>query len=264
MESRGHRHDCGGIGLIFQERKLDQKFIKRSRPCRFVGEKNDLIRQLEKEGKLFNPEYFCMNKNGYCADDSVCVALVAQAHLPTRFGEFDISIFQNNKDEKDHIAITRGDLKSAKEVPIRVHSQCQTGDLFGSLRCDCRDQLEHALKTFSSLDKAVLLYLKQEGRGIGLANKIRAYHLQEQGLDTVEANEALGFPDDTRTYEIAASMIKLLGIESIVLFTNNPEKMNGLTENGIVISRREPIVMPANPHNIHYLETKKNKAGHLL
>lgn len=243
---------------------MSQTLLKRSRPCKFVGEKNDLIRQLETEGKLFNPAYYCMSEGGYCADDNVCVALVSRAHLPTRFGEFEIAIFQNNKDAKDHIAITRGDLRNAEEVPIRVHSQCQTGDIFGSLRCDCRDQLEHALKTFATMDKAALLYMKQEGRGIGLANKIRAYHLQEQGMDTVEANEALGFPDDTRTYEIAAAMINLLEIKSVVLFTNNPEKINGLAENGILVTRREPIIMPTNPHNVDYLSTKKNKAGHLL
>jgi len=124
--------------------------------------------------------------------------------------------------------------------------------------------LEHALKTFSKLDQAVLLYLKQEGRGIGLANKIRSYHLQEQGLDTVEANKALGFQDDLRTYEMAASMLRLLSVKSIVLFTNNPQKIDGLTDNGITVVRREKIVMPSNPYNIDYLDTKKKKAGHLL
>jgi len=243
---------------------VNQFEIKRSRACRFVGERNELIKQLEKEGKIITPQYYCMAKGGYCADDDVCVALVSRAHIPTRFGEFDIAIFENNKDQKEHLAISRGNLDDATEVPVRVHSQCQTGDIFGSLRCDCRDQLEHALATFARLDTAALLYLKQEGRGIGLANKIRAYHLQEQGLDTVEANVALGFQDDLRTYEIAASMLKLLNIKSIVLFTNNPEKIKGLSHNGIKIDRREPIVMPPTPYNIDYLDTKKRKAGHLL
>lgn len=243
---------------------MDQLEIKRSRACRFVGERSKLIKKLENEGKLFTPRYYCMAKGGYCADDDVCVALVSSAHLPTRFGEFDIAIFENNKDQREHLAILRGNVENATEVSVRVHSQCQTGDIFGSLRCDCRDQLEHALRTFATMDKAALLYLKQEGRGIGLANKIRAYHLQEQGLDTIEANQSLGFQDDLRTYEIAASMIKLLNIKSIVLLTNNPEKIRGLTENGIEIVRREPIVMPSNPYNISYLETKKKKAGHLL
>ncbi len=213
---------------------------------------------------MISPKYYCMAQGGYCADDNVCIALVSRAHLPTRLGDFEIAIFENNKDEEEHLAIIRGNLDDATEVPVRVHSQCQTGDIFGSLRCDCRDQLEHALKTFAQLDKAALLYLKQEGRGIGLANKIRAYHLQEQGLDTVEANLAMGFRDDLRTYEIAASMIKLLNIKSIVLYTNNPEKIKGLSDNGIQIIRREQIVMPPTPYNIDYLQTKKIKAGHLL
>lgn len=243
---------------------MDQQEIKHSRACRFVGERNALIKQLETEGKLLTPRYYCNAKGGYCADENVCVALVSRAHLPTRFGEFDISIFENNRDGKEHLAITRGSLENATEVAVRVHSQCQTGDIFGSLRCDCREQLEHALMTFSTLDKAALIYLKQEGRGIGLANKVRAYHLQEQGLDTVEANKALGFQDDLRTYEIAASMLRLLGVKSIVLFTNNPKKIDGLTGNDIQVVRREKIVMPPNPFNVAYLDTKKQKAGHLL
>ena len=243
---------------------MDQIGVKRSRACRFVGERSQLIKQLEKEGRLFSPRYYCMAEGGYCADDDVCVALVSRAHLPTRFGEFDIAIFQNNKDQKEHLAITRGNLENAKEVPVRVHSQCQSGDSFGSLRCDCRDQLEHALQTFAKLNRAALLYLKQEGRGIGLANKVRAYHLQEQGLDTVEANLALGFEDDLRTYEIAASMLKLLSIKSIILYTNNPAKIKGLADNDIEIVRRERIIMPATPYNVDYLDTKKKKAGHLF
>lgn len=243
---------------------MEQKFIKRSRACKFVGERNDLIKTLEKEGKLISPLFYCENQGGYCADDHVCIALVSQSKLPTRFGEFEISVFQNNKDRKEHLLISRGRLNGAEQLPLRIHSQCQTGDIFGSLRCDCREQLEHALNTFSKLENAALLYLKQEGRGIGLANKIRAYHLQEQGLDTIEANEALGFPDEMRDYEIAASMIKLVNIQSIVLFTNNPKKIQGLENYGINIVRREPVVIPPNPFNEKYLQTKKSRAGHLL
>ncbi len=243
---------------------MEQEIIKRSRPCRFVGERNELIAKLEKEGKLFSPQYYCAEKDGYCSDDSICIALVSKAKLPTRFGDFDISVFQNNKDRKEHIALTRGDLKHAGEVPTRVHSQCQTGDIFGSLRCDCREQLEYALNTFSKMDKAALLYLKQEGRGIGLANKIRAYSLQELGMDTVEANEAMGFLDEMRTYEIAASMIRLMLIDSIILYTNNPQKIRGLKENDINIVERKPVKIPPNPFNQKYLETKKIKTGHLL
>ena len=125
---------------------MTEKDTKLSRACRFVGERNKLVKQLEKEGKLISPLHYCMAKGGYCADDSVCVALVSRAHLPTRFGEFDIAIFENNRDIEEHMAITRGNLENGTEVPVRVHSQCQTGDIFGSLRCDCRDQLEQALK----------------------------------------------------------------------------------------------------------------------
>ncbi|MDW7679590.1 MAG: GTP cyclohydrolase II [bacterium] len=243
---------------------MEQEILKRSRACRFVGKRNELIKQLEKQGKLLTPQYYCAAKNGYCADDSVCIAMVSRAFLPTRFGDFEIVVFQNNKDEKEHLAIARGKLQDAENVPVRVHSQCQTGDIFGSLRCDCREQLEFALNKFSRLDLALLVYLKQEGRGIGLANKIRAYHLQDQGMDTVEANLALGFPDEMRQYEIAASIINLLGIKSIVLYTNNPKKIDGLCENGVLVNSREPVQIPANNFNRNYLLTKKTKAGHLF
>ncbi len=251
-------------GINEQRKELYPDFLKRSRACRFVGERNEVIKKLEKEGKLLTPKYHCMAMGGYCQDDAVCVALVSCAKLPTRFGDFEIAVFQNNKDGKEHLALIRGDVKAAAEVSVRIHSQCQTGDLFGSLRCDCREQLEHALTQFGKIACAILLYLKQEGRGIGLANKIRAYHLQEQGLDTVEANEALGMPDDARTYEISAAMIKLLEVKSIVLLTNNPRKIKGMEENGVVVARREAIIIPPNPYNKEYLSTKKKKSGHLL
>ena len=243
---------------------METKLNIESRDCLFIGEKSEAIEQLEKEGKLISPEYFCFKKGGFCADANVCVALVSRAKLPSRFGDFEIAVFQNNKDGKDHLAIIRGDVDGASSVPIRVHSQCQTGDLFSSLRCDCRDQLEYSLRLFGTMDKAVLLYLKQEGRGIGLVNKIRAYYLQEQGLDTVEANEALGLPDDLRTYEISAAMLKLLNVKSVVLYTNNPNKIKGLEEHGVIIDRRESLIIPPNPHNEFYLKTKKEKSGHLL
>jgi len=250
--------------LLQAENKLKQDVMVRSRACRLVGERSELVKQLEKAGKLISPKYYCATKGGYCADEDVCVALVSRAHLPTRYGDFEIAVFQNNKDGKEHLAVIRGDVNGASDVPVRIHSQCQTGDLFGSLRCDCRDQLEHALQTFGKLDQAVLLYLKQEGRGIGIANKIRAYELQEQGYDTVEANLALGMPDDSRDYRIGAAMLKLLNVASIVLFTNNPQKINGLEKNGIQVVRREPIIIAANPHNVNYLQTKKEKSGHLI
>ena len=196
--------------------------------------------------------------------DRVCVRIVAVAKLPSRFGEFRVVAFWNNRDQKDHIAIVHGDVVGAEDVPTRVHSECLTGDVLGSLRCDCRDQLETALRRIGALERGVVLYLRQEGRGIGLANKIRAYALQDRGLDTVEANLALGFRDDERDYAVAAHMLASLNVESVQLMTNNPRKIRGLEQHGIVVSTRLPHVMPANDHDRFYLQTKADRSGHLL
>jgi GTP cyclohydrolase II len=196
--------------------------------------------------------------------DNVCVRIEAIAGLPTRFGNFHVVAFWNNRDEKEHVAIIKGDVLGAKNVPVRLHSECLTGDVFGSLRCDCRDQLEAALKMIGSMDKGIILYLRQEGRGIGLINKIRAYSLQDQGLDTVEANLALGFRDDERDYAVAAHMLKSLKVESVKLITNNPKKIQQLTEHGIKVSKRVPHIMQPNKHNLFYLKTKASKSGHML
>lgn len=196
--------------------------------------------------------------------DRVCVRIVAMAELPTRFGDFHIVAFQNNRDGKDHVAITKGDVIGASNVPVRLHSECLTGDAIGSLRCDCRDQLEAALKTIGQMEKGILLYLRQEGRGIGLTNKIRAYSLQDQGLDTVEANLALGFRDDERDYAVAAHMLMSLKIGSVQLMTNNPRKIDQLRQYGIRVNGRIPHIMEPNEHNRFYLETKAAKSGHLI
>jgi GTP cyclohydrolase II len=196
--------------------------------------------------------------------DNVCVRVVAMAELPTRFGDFHIVAFENNKDGKEHVAITRGDVIGASDVPVRLHSECLTGDVMGSLRCDCRDQLESALKKIGRMEKGMILYLRQEGRGIGLINKIRAYSLQDQGLDTVEANLALGFRDDERDYAVAAHMLMSLKIESVQLMTNNPKKINQLTQYGIKVNGRIPHIMEPNEYNRFYLETKAAKSGHLI
>jgi len=196
--------------------------------------------------------------------DHVCVKIAAIAELPSRFGHFHIVAFYNNKDYKEHVAIVRGDVTNAEDVPVRVHSECLTGDVIGSLRCDCRDQLESALRMIGEMDKGILLYMRQEGRGIGLINKIRAYGLQEHGYDTVEANIALGFRDDERDYSVAAHMLESLHVKSIRLITNNPKKIDDLTQHGIKVIGRIPHVMPANEYNRFYLETKALKSGHLI
>jgi GTP cyclohydrolase II len=186
------------------------------------------------------------------------------AELPSRFGDFHIVAFENNQDGKEHVAITKGDVIGEANVPVRLHSECLTGDVVGSLRCDCRDQLEAALKAIGQMERGMVLYLRQEGRGIGLINKIRAYSLQDDGLDTVEANLALGFRDDERDYTVAAHMLKALKVQSIQLMTNNPKKISQLEQHGIQVNGRIPHIMEPNEHNRFYLETKAAKSGHMI
>ena len=207
------------------------------------------------------------NKDHNCegvGKDGVCVRIAAMAELPSRFGDFHIVAFENNRDGKEHVAITKGDVIGASDVPVRLHSECLTGDVIGSLRCDCRDQLEAALKMIGKMDRGMVLYLRQEGRGIGLTNKIRAYSLQDQGMDTVEANLALGFRDDERDYAVAAHMLMSLKIQSVRLITNNPKKIQQLIDYGIQVTDRIPHVMEPNDHNLFYLQTKAAKSGHLI
>lgn len=194
----------------------------------------------------------------------VCVRVAAVAELPTRVGHFQIVAFYNNRDAKEHVAMVKGDIVGAFDVPTRLHSECLTGDVMGSLRCDCRDQLLEGLKLISSMDRGILLYLRQEGRGIGLTNKVRAYALQDEGLDTVEANLALGFRDDERDYAVAAHMLKSLEVRSVRLITNNPNKMAQLTQYGVTVTGRIPHVIPPNEHNRFYLETKAKRSGHYI
>ena len=188
----------------------------------------------------------------------------AVANLPSRFGDFRIVAFWNNRDGKEHIAMAHGDVMGAEDLPTRLHSECLTGDVMGSLRCDCRDQLEVAMRALGSMDRGLLLYMRQEGRGIGLINKVRAYALQDRGLDTVDANLALGFRDDERDYEIAAHMLASLNVGSIRLMTNNPSKTRQLEQLGIAVSGRIPHVIPPNEHNRFYLATKAARSGHAI
>jgi GTP cyclohydrolase II len=196
--------------------------------------------------------------------DKICVRIAAIADLPSRFGEYQVVAFWNNRDGKEHAAFVHGDVTGREEVPVRLHSECLTGDAIGSLRCDCRDQLESALAAIGKMDNGILLYLRQEGRGIGFLNKIRAYGLQDHGMDTVEANLALGFRDDERDYSVAAHMLLSLKVASIRLMTNNPKKIGGLEAVDVKVAGRIPLIMTPNPYNRFYLETKRKKSGHLL
>ncbi|MBM7645349.1 3,4-dihydroxy 2-butanone 4-phosphate synthase/GTP cyclohydrolase II [Scopulibacillus daqui] len=184
--------------------------------------------------------------------------------LPTDYGDFKVIAYSNNIDHKEHLAIIKGDIASNEPALVRVHSECLTGDVFGSHRCDCGPQLHAALSEIERQGQGVLIYMRQEGRGIGLINKLKAYKLQEQGYDTVEANEKLGFAADLRDYEISAHILNDLGVSRIRLLTNNPRKINGLAACGIEIAERVPLEMPANKNNIKYLKTKHEKLGHLI
>ncbi|MDR1417882.1 MAG: bifunctional 3,4-dihydroxy-2-butanone-4-phosphate synthase/GTP cyclohydrolase II [Endomicrobium sp.] len=189
---------------------------------------------------------------------------VVSVNLPTKFGEFKLVLFENLITKESHLAIIKGNVKDKQNVLVRVHSSCETGDIFHSLRCDCGEQLEKALTSIEQAEEGVVLYMHQEGRGIGLANKLKAYKLQEEGMDTVEANIALGFEPDLRDYGVGAQILSALGIKSINLMTNNPKKMIGLKGYGLKITKRVPIETKSNKSNKKYLSAKKKKLGHLL
>ena len=194
--------------------------------------------------------------------DTDTVPFVAKAEVPSRFGKFTVYGFLEKATGKEHMAIVAGDIDARKRIPVRIHSECWTGDVLGSLKCDCRDQLEMALRHIGETG-GMVLYLRQEGRGIGLLNKLKAYALQEQGMDTVEANQALGFADDLRSYSSAIEMLRFFGIRKVRLLTNNPKKIAALEDAGIEV-HREAHQQASNPHNLRYLKTKAKKSGHLL
>ena len=187
---------------------------------------------------------------------------VARANLPTRYGAFQMFVY-GAPDRAEHSALALGEIDDGEPVLVRMHSECLTGDVFGSARCDCGEQLEDSLRFLQERGRGVLLYLRQEGRGIGLANKISAYALQERGLDTVEANLALGLPEDMRDYGDAAAMLLDLGVRRVRLLTNNPAKIEGLERHGVEVLERVPLGISPNPWNLGYLRTKREKMGHL-
>ena len=189
---------------------------------------------------------------------------VVRASLPTKYGDFDLVGFDNDIDHKEHVALVKGDISPDDPVLVRVHSECLTGDVFGSRRCDCGEQLHNSMMMIEKEGKGVIVYMRQEGRGIGLINKLRAYHLQENGKDTVEANIELGFPPDLRDYGLGAQILVALGVKKMRLMTNNPKKIIGLEGYGLEIVERVPIEVPPNDKNKDYLKTKKDKMGHIL
>lgn len=192
------------------------------------------------------------------------ISYVASSKLPTPFGTFTMHGFEDSETGKEHIALSMGDISSGEPVLVRAHSECLTGDALFSLRCDCGFQLEAALKAVADANCGVVLYLRQEGRGIGLLNKIKAYNLQDQGADTVEANERLGFAADMRNYSMCQPMLEHLGIKHIRLMTNNPRKVKALSEAGVDVVERVPLQVGRNPFNDGYLNTKASKLGHYL
>jgi GTP cyclohydrolase II len=198
------------------------------------------------------------------AANDTLVDLYAEADVPTRRGSLRMLVFREKATGKEHLAVIHGEVRGKAEVPLRVHSECLTGEIFSSLKCDCREQLDRALDLICEAPAGALLYLRQEGRGIGLGNKIRAYALQARGADTYEANRALGFADDLRRYDVAACMIKQLGIRSVQLITNNPLKLTELQAEGVAVTRRIPSRASSNPHNAGYLRTKRERSGHLI
>lgn len=189
---------------------------------------------------------------------------VAEARLPTDFGDFRVVAYANDVDQREHLALIKGDVAGKHDVLVRMHSECLTGDVFHSQRCDCGEQLHASLRRIEEEGRGVLVYMKQEGRGIGLMNKIRAYQLQERGMDTVEANELLGFPADLRDYGIGVQVILDLGIKSMRLMTNNPKKIIGLQGYGLSVTEQVPITVKPNRHNAGYLKAKREKLGHLI
>jgi 3,4-dihydroxy 2-butanone 4-phosphate synthase/GTP cyclohydrolase II len=236
--------------------------------CEIMNDDGTMARmpQLEKFAEEFNiPILTVADIIEYRIRNELLVHRISEAFIPTKYGgDFQIILYENDVDDLQHIALVKGDISGEEPVLVRVHSECFTGDVLGSLRCDCGDQLHNAMRMVNEAGKGVIIYMRQEGRGIGLANKLKAYCLQDRGRDTVEANLELGFPEDLRDYGIGAQILIDLGIKKIKLITNNPKKLIGLQGYGLEIVGRVPIEIPPNDTNYRYLKTKKEKMGHML
>ncbi|HEX9976768.1 MAG TPA: bifunctional 3,4-dihydroxy-2-butanone-4-phosphate synthase/GTP cyclohydrolase II [Dehalococcoidales bacterium] len=235
--------------------------------CEIMNEDGTMARlpQLEVMGQKFSIKIISVaDLIAYRRRHEKLVHRVAEAKLPTRYGEFAAIAYRSDIDPDEHLALVLGEVSNGEPVLVRVHSECLTGDVFGSLRCDCGEQVSLAMEAIGKEGRGVFLYMRQEGRGIGFHNKIRAYALQDKGLDTVEANISLGFAPDPRDYGIGAQILADLGLHQIRLLSNNPKKRVGLEGYGLKVTETVPIVCPPNPYNLHYLETKKKKMGHII
>ena len=235
--------------------------------CEIMAEDGTMMKQPELVtfAKDHNMVYITIKDlKEYIAQHNSIIERTAEVKLPTEYGDFKMVGYRDMRNNQEHVAIVKGNVFDQEHVLVRVHSECLTGDIFGSKRCDCGEQLHTALKRIETAGHGVVIYLKQEGRGIGLLNKLKAYELQEQGYDTVDANLMLGFKEDERTYEVAAQILRDLGIQSVQLMTNNPDKINQLLDLGVKISDRNAIEVESNEYDAKYLKTKKTRMNHLL